>query len=69
MSGADAHKRPEKRPDELSGVQQVGASGHAGDVSAADTLADVASAWPSGATAGQRLSRQVDAESVPFALL
>lgn len=69
MSGADAHKRPDKRPDELSGVQQVGASGHAGDVSAADTLADVASAWPSGATAGQRLSRQVDAESVPFALL
>ena len=68
MSGADAHKRPEKRPDELSGVQQVGASGHAGDVSAADTLADVASAWPSGATAGQRLSRQGNAESVPFAL-
>lgn len=59
MSEADAHKRPDKRSD---GANDPGELGHAGDVSHADTLADVANAWPAGTTdrTGRRSTRQVD---------
>jgi hypothetical protein len=62
MSGADAHKRPDKRSD---GAYDPGELGHAGDVSAADTLADVANVWPAGTTdrTDQRPARQADAAS------
>lgn len=62
MSGADAHNRPDKRSD---GAYDPGELGHAGDVNAADTLADVANIWPAGTTdwTDRRPARQADAAS------
>jgi hypothetical protein len=65
MSGADAHNRPDKRSN---GAHDQGELGHAGDVSAADTLADVANAWPAGTTdrTDRRPARQADATFEPL---